>query len=556
MDLHDLRMQEFPHNVRLALNKLDYCLQSGQPVLLQRQIIDEFIFCPQDRSSAGNRSKVLCVSIRELMVVRILCDHLTSMPNPSLRGALMVALFHPSSASDPQHHPVPGAPLAYSRGNHPPRFHSHAGNNPYGRGANNPYGVFGQSGSGLMNPPAFSNSAGQYHRTGTEDKVAHRLAFLSGLISLAVATSNRHVLEAVAVWMQQVCCLSGWSGQVCKRLIAEYSSYRGYLTSPSDGGVDLLRGRETTNQPMNDLPSVSPLFTANLITSWAQLYARLGSSNGGPCRRPPVQLLRLVVSWLQTDPPGLLLTPLLTTPATATPTVTAIAPLLRWCVEAPFFVFSASPPQPLAADHLTDRSPCRTPIKSSQNQPMETSPISTNVTTVPFCSPIKVFSPNVSCKQESSSESCQERDLDDAFGKRLPKVTDACSEERDLYSALQLCLLKTLQAAPTALINNKQVLSSKHVITIVEGLTKLLEPSVPPAPHSSPGWRRPEVGGGKPDVTLQEKMEAVNRLAQVILVATKTNCLYGSHAELWGVLRRLPIYNRLVKILLTSHQTS
>lgn len=80
---------------------------------------------------------------------------------------------------------------------------SHSSNNPYGRGASSHYGAFGQSaGAGHMNPTPYSNSAGQYHRTGNEDKVAHRLAFLSGLISLAVATGNKHVLEAVAVWMQ------------------------------------------------------------------------------------------------------------------------------------------------------------------------------------------------------------------------------------------------------------------------------------------------------------------------------------------------------------------
>ena len=73
-----------------------------------------------------------------------------------------------------------------------------------------------------------------------------------------------------------------------------------------------------------------------------------------------------------------------------------------------------------------------------------------------------------------------------------------------LYNAL-ICSLPT------------QVLCPKLVISIVEGLIKLLEP-VTSGGHPSPAAAVP----------LQCKMEAVNRLAQVVLVAIKTNCLVGS----------------------------
>lgn len=79
------------------------------------------------------------------------------------------------------------------------------------------------------------------------------------------------------------------------------------------------------------------------------------------------------------------------------------------------------------------------------------------------------------------------------------------------------------------MVSFPQVLCCKQVITIVEGLVKLLEPS--PASIGT-SWRSKATDGAAiASISLESKMEAVNRLAQVVLVASKTSCLVGPRGE-------------------------
>ncbi|XP_018022166.1 uncharacterized protein C7orf26 homolog [Hyalella azteca] len=519
VDLHDLQMQEFPHNVRLGLRKLEQSLQGSpapQIAILQQHIIDDFILSTQNADKKkGKSSKIQCQPINDLIVVRILCEHLTTCTDPAVHNAIVMLLFHPSliDVSPPQASnvfPITKATNPYSRTPHGPiNSYSNAtgpnNGNPYFNAGNahsfntrqytpvNPYGsahekiIPGQPIKGSSNPYARSANS-------PESKIANRLNTLSSLMSLAVATKNAKVLDRLAVWMQEVCCLSGWCCQVSKRLMAEYCSVPQLNSSSKEGASE--------SHPLDDLPTTSPFFTSCIITSWAEIYARLGSSPLTSCRRPPVSVLRLMVRWLTSAPPELLLTPLTISPSTTSTggllgpssppsTVTALAPLLRLCVEAPFFLRSSSPPRSSLL------------IKSSSTA----------------------------------------RDVDDVFNKRTAEAGSS-AEEQELYSRLQLCLLRCLQCLPAVLTppHANHVLSYQQVTVIMEGLLLLLDPEkmdVDCAPVNC-------------EVRLQTKVEAVNRLAQVILVAKRSGALYGSPVELNNALRRLPIYNRLVKILLTS----
>ncbi|KAF2351281.1 Protein of unknown function DUF4507 [Trinorchestia longiramus] len=551
-DVHELRLQEFPHNVKLALRKLEQTVQGSptpQTTALQQHIIDEFILSSHDvEQHKGKLSKVLSSAVSDMMVVRILCDYLSSGLEPSSLNAVVMLLFHPNlievSASQT------GNPYSISKISNPytrnpydaQRSMGVAGNeNPY----LNPQMYNGQSSLlgnfyGMNQTKIVASqdmkSSNPYLRAANlrESKVACRLNTLSSLMSLAVATKNSKVLERLAVWMQEVCCLSGWCMQVSKRLIAEYCTVKSDSTChkpTSDASPAAVP------HPLDYLPSNSPLFTSSLITSWAEIYSKLGTTALTPCSRPPASVVRLIVRWLTSSPSLLLLAPL-TTPTTM-PSVfegpspspaTAIAPLLRWCVEAPFFLRSPSSHQ--------------NSLKSEGNGDVKPALV----------------------------------EEDDVFGKRVVEAGGEV-EETCLYSELQLCLLRCLQTVPLALPPplsrqvqslalplsrqvqslalplsrqvqslalplSRQVLSYQHVTTIAEGLTRLLDPEK--MELDAPSLT------SAPQLSLQVKVEAVNRLAQAVLVAKRCGALYGSPLELSNALRRLPVYNRLVKILLTS----
>ncbi|XP_042236926.1 uncharacterized protein C7orf26 homolog isoform X2 [Homarus americanus] len=249
-----------------------------------------------------------------------------------------------------------------------------------------------------------------FHPSSHDPRTPHKLRILSALVSLAIATHNVSVLEATAVWMQQMCCLSGWSGEVCRGLVQDY--FQLTPSSPPHFAAALRA-----------LPTMAPLFTANLITTLSQLYAKVGS--GEICERPPDTLVSTVVWWLKGAPglpPHLALAPLtnplpgVSLPMTAVP---PIAPLMKWCVEAPFFDNNDNYPDPHGR-------------RSSLPKIMETEGLFENTTS----------------------------------------VKSAPSESTDLYSQLHLSILQTLQNVPfvRARMTQKQVLCPKHVTSVVDAV--------------------------------------------------------------------------------------
>lgn len=249
-----------------------------------------------------------------------------------------------------------------------------------------------------------------FHPSSHDPRTPHKLRILSALVSLAIATHNVSVLEATAVWMQQVGCLSGWSGEVCRGLVQDY-----FQLSPSSPPHFAAALRA--------LPSMAPLFTANLITTLSQLYAKVGS--GEVCECPPETLVSTVVWWLKGAPgvpPHLALAPLthpLQGVSLAMTAVPPIAPLMKWCVEAPFFENTENGSEPQGR-------------KSSLPKLMEAEGL---------------FEKSMSAKASPS-------------------------ESNDLYSQLHLSILQTLQNVPSvrARMTQKQVLCPKHVTSVVDAV--------------------------------------------------------------------------------------
>ncbi|KAK8740757.1 hypothetical protein OTU49_002690 [Cherax quadricarinatus] len=249
-----------------------------------------------------------------------------------------------------------------------------------------------------------------FHPSSHDPRTPHKLRILSALVSLAIATHNVSVLEATAVWMQQVCCLSSWSGEVCRGLVQDYFQFTS--SSPPHFAAALRA-----------LPTMAPLFTANLITTLSQLYAKVGS--GEICERPPETLVSTVVWWLKGVPglpPHLALAPLthslpgVSLPMTAVP---PIAPLMKWCVEAPFF-------------------------ENTNN-----------------------------CSESQGRRSSLPKLMEaEGFFDKATSAKLGPSESTNLYSQLHLSILHTLQNVPSvrARMTQKQVLCPKHVTSVVDAV--------------------------------------------------------------------------------------
>ncbi|XP_047501133.1 uncharacterized protein C7orf26 homolog [Penaeus chinensis] len=250
-----------------------------------------------------------------------------------------------------------------------------------------------------------------FHPSSHDPRMPHKLRILSALVSLAIVTHNVSVLEATAVWMQQVCCLSAWSGEVCRGLVQDY--FQLTPTAPPHFAAALRA-----------LPTMAPLFTANLITTLSQLYAKVGS--GEPCERPPDALVSTVVWWMQGapgSPPHLALGPLthplpgVSLPMTAVP---PIVPLMKWCAESPFFE---------STDATSDGQGRRASL------------------------------PKLS-------------DGDGAFEKGGGPLKAPMLESGEMYSQLHLSILQTLQNVPSvrARMTQKQVLCPKQVTSVVDAV--------------------------------------------------------------------------------------
>ncbi|CAL4059692.1 unnamed protein product, partial [Meganyctiphanes norvegica] len=336
-----------------------------------------------------------------------------------------------------------------------------------------------------------------FQPSSNDPRTPHKMRILSSLISLAITTHNVPVLEASAVWMQQMCCLSVWCCDVIRGLVQDY-----FQLNPSSP-THFARA-------LKALPALAPLFTANLITTLTQLYAKLGS--GEVCERPPESLVVTIVYWLTQGGPGslqgtataissypqLALAPLthrlpgVSLPITAVP---PIATILKWCVEAPFFENR----QGIEA------------MKSSQ-------------------------------RVVGAQKLLTEGDLT-KFDKVIPgkmSVNTSC-EKPELFSQLHLSLLQTLQSVPAmrATMTQKQVLCPKHVLSVIEAVIE-----------------RIQMCGPDQDEAINTSLD---RLAQTILVALHTHCLTGSPGsltEMWNALHRLPTQNRLVATLLAKNENN
>ncbi|KAL7631196.1 UNVERIFIED_CONTAM: hypothetical protein RMT77_018504 [Armadillidium vulgare] len=157
-----------------------------------------------------------------------------------------------------------------------------------------------------------------------EPQTLPQLRTLMSLVSLAVATHNVAVLDATAVWMQQVSC---FSVRCCK---LSFNLNQDFFQSNIETPEHFMKA-------LKSLPTATPLFCANLITSLAQVYAKVGTNEF--CKEPEPHLVKIIIYWLKANP-FIILTPLTTSlPGISLPmtAVLAISPLSKWCIEAPFF---------------------------------------------------------------------------------------------------------------------------------------------------------------------------------------------------------------------------
>lgn len=354
-----------------------------------------------------------------------------------------------------------------------------------------------------------------FHPSAHDPRIPHKLRILSALVSLAIATHNVSVLEATAVWMQQMCCLSGWSGEVCRGLVQDY-----FQLTPS--------APPHFAAALRALPTMAPLFTANLITTLSQLYAKIGS--GEMCERPPDALVSTIVWWLKGSPglpPHLALVPLthplpgVSLPMTAVP---PLAPLMKWCVEAPFFEQTSDSSETLprktkmlkTETELDKAAVCTTPSSSSSPPP-----------------------PSASASSPPAS-----------------KAPPSSETTADLYSQLHLSILQTLQNVPSvrARMTQKQVLCPKHVTSVVDAVSERIR-NANNSSCSSGTTSSSNNDNTNGQVVDEEATDtALNRLAQIILVALQTESLSGSLSDMWDSLHRLPKKNRLISTLLSSRE--
>ncbi|XP_017876196.1 uncharacterized protein C7orf26 homolog [Ceratina calcarata] len=137
-----------------------------------------------------------------------------------------------------------------------------------------------------------------------------RYTILGNLVSLAIVTQNKAVLNATGIWMQQLGSTSSQSVGLARLVLNDY-----FVLFPK------------TIDKLNQLPTLAPHFTANLLTAIGEVYKD---------KDPPTELLVLIDEWINENP-SLLLTPLMDNPALPTggipmTPITPIAGLFRWCI--------------------------------------------------------------------------------------------------------------------------------------------------------------------------------------------------------------------------------
>ncbi|XP_061784400.1 integrator complex subunit 15 [Nerophis lumbriciformis] len=142
-----------------------------------------------------------------------------------------------------------------------------------------------------------------------------RMALLGKLVSMAVAVSRVPILECAANWLQRTHCV--YCVRLAQVLVDDYCS--------------MMPGSVPTLQ---NIHSASPRFCCQFITAVTTLYDLTSEE-----LTPPLELLQMIVSWIQEDP-RLVLVTFLNTPLSGSPPstsldVTPLGGLVRWCVKAP-----------------------------------------------------------------------------------------------------------------------------------------------------------------------------------------------------------------------------
>lgn len=142
-----------------------------------------------------------------------------------------------------------------------------------------------------------------------------RMALLGKLVSMAVAVGRIPILECAATWLQRthrVYCV-----RLAQVLVDDYCC--------------LVPGSVPTLQ---NIHSASPRFCCQFITAVTTLYDLSTDELA-----PPLELLKMIVSWIQEDPRLVLITFLNTPLSNSQPAtsldVTPLGGLVRWCVKAP-----------------------------------------------------------------------------------------------------------------------------------------------------------------------------------------------------------------------------
>ncbi|KAM4550911.1 integrator complex subunit 15 [Odontesthes bonariensis] len=142
-----------------------------------------------------------------------------------------------------------------------------------------------------------------------------RMALLGKLVSMAIAMGRVPILECAALWLQRthrVYCV-----RLAQVLVDDYCS--------------MVPGSVPTLQ---NIHSASPRFCCQFITAVTTLYD-LSSEE----LTPPLELLQMIVSWIQEDPRLVLITFLNTPLSGSQPIssldVTPLGGLVRWCIKAP-----------------------------------------------------------------------------------------------------------------------------------------------------------------------------------------------------------------------------
>uniref|UniRef100_A0A3B5LKV0 Integrator complex subunit 15 n=1 Tax=Xiphophorus couchianus TaxID=32473 RepID=A0A3B5LKV0_9TELE len=142
-----------------------------------------------------------------------------------------------------------------------------------------------------------------------------RMALLSKLVSMAVAVGRVPILECAATWLQRTHRL--YCVRLAQVLVDDYCS--------------MVPGSGPT---LHNIHSASPRFCCQFIAAVTTLYDLTSEE-----LTPPMELLQMIVSWIQDDPRLVLITflnsPLSGSQPISSLDVTPLGGLIRWCIKAP-----------------------------------------------------------------------------------------------------------------------------------------------------------------------------------------------------------------------------